>query len=178
MKSLCDSLSTQDIHRCLSGNPKLRGIFKGCFSADLLPRVQFHTDTVIIVHTERHDISFGHWEAIAILPSKRVMYFFDSFGRKPHVTFHINFIKKQKLPCFYNTMDIQHVNSNSCGQFVCLFAYYISKFQDMMPFLMQFSSDLHHNEKVVHCQFVKYFGVYSHLNKKLQSRVIRNCKRL
>jgi hypothetical protein len=69
-----------------------------------------------IVNLANSNKSGTHWCVLLIM--KNFKYWMDSYGMPPPEV-----IKKLKVK--YNNKEIQDINSTSCGQFCCLFCFYV-----------------------------------------------------
>ena len=61
---------------------------------------------------------------ICIVVGKKVVYYIDSFGMKPHQKEVKFFLTKCNRPVSYNKRQIQDISSSYCGLYACLFALY------------------------------------------------------
>lgn len=179
MRSLCESMSSDDLHRILSQHPDTAKIFEGVYPANYLPYVpcqnEKNTNCLIVVHTEPAHIPYGHWQCMYIVPNERKIFFFDTFGRAPHVKFHQTFIERTGFTCFFNTMRIQDTFSESCGQFVCIFALCCSRLHGVHQFHRYFNNDVRLNEMRVHCYFTRSFHWLTGMTHRVTSRILGRC---
>lgn len=119
-------------------------IFKGVFPCDSLPH-SFKLPAVFVINLSCHDEAGSHWVALYISESGNAFYF-DSFGLKPS-NFHINaFLKIHAKSVTYNKRQIQHISSNKCGRFCCVFAVAALKKCPLDSFINRFSLNLFVND--------------------------------
>jgi hypothetical protein len=99
----------------LTDNSHLTGVY----SADRLPR-KCKKPLAIIAHSEPASISIGHWIAI-YAPKTGPIQYFDSFGLKPHIITHINFMHRLGGKVICNTHCYQSYNAITCGGYALMF---------------------------------------------------------
>lgn len=116
---------------------RMRLPFVGCFNKNELPR-HFETGKTYIIniqdsHDENNNALPGsHWTAFMLIdtPSKRVPFYFDSFGLGPPAELD-RLIRKQmgkKTKIAYSTKQIQHKDvSAACGWFSLAWAHFMSR---------------------------------------------------
>lgn len=122
-------------------------IFKGVFPCDSMPH-SFKLPAAFVINLSRHDEPGTHWVAIYISERGNAFYF-DSFGMKS-TNFHINaFLKTHAKSVTYNTKQIQHISSNKCGRFCCVFIVAALKKCSIDSFLRRFSLNLFVNDIAV-----------------------------
>ena len=102
--------------------------FLGVCASDLLPLSIAHTDT-IIVNTNPHTEPGTYWQAIHFQNPNRFSsgYFFDSYGRCPHIPGILDFIRRHCTVCQYNKTQLQVPTTTVCGEYCCLFALYMDR---------------------------------------------------
>jgi len=107
----------------------LQGVnsFLGVYASDLLPLSIAHTGT-IIVNTDPHTEPGTHWQAIHFQNPHRFSsgYFFDSYGRYPHIPGILDFIRHCTV-WQYNKTRLQGSTTTVCGEYCCLFALYMDR---------------------------------------------------
>ena len=71
------------------------GSFLGVFLSDLLPHsIQQRQSCTVIINTDPHTESGSHWLAIRFEPRSSRAYYFDSFGRLPHIATIQDFLRR------------------------------------------------------------------------------------
>lgn len=119
-------------------------IFKGVFPCDSLPN-NFRLPAAFVINLSPHDEPGTHWVAVYISESGCAFYF-DSFGLKP-TNFHINaFLKIHSKSVRYNRNQIQHISSNKCGRFCCVFIVSVLRNCPLHNFLSRFGVNLYVND--------------------------------
>jgi len=91
----------------------------GVYAADMLPRT-VRLPAAFIMHTENSDKVNGHWVACYI-PKKGPILYFDSFGLRPHVENHVDFLTRFARRINYNKNTYQSVDSIVCGGYCLVF---------------------------------------------------------
>jgi hypothetical protein len=129
--------------------------FLGVYASDLLPRSIVRTGTVI-VNTDPHTEKGSHWQAIHFQPRSSRCYFFDSYGRHPHVPAIHDFIRRNSVVWQYNTVQLQGPTSTVCGEYCCLFALYMDRGNTPQQFVGLFNADC--ADRQVHHLFCRELG--------------------
>jgi hypothetical protein len=112
-------MNTEQLNLLMRSDFHASKIFIGVFAADELPyRVQY--PTCLIVNSDVSLKSGTHWFAIFIDSYGRGEYF-DSFGLKPWVSHHINFLNKNCKSWNFNSETLQHMYSTLCGQYCAVY---------------------------------------------------------
>lgn len=167
-------LSNWEIDAYVASDPYISAIYGGTVAIDQLPTRLPSKPTLFIVNTDPSHLPGEHW--LAILASDKTLEqaaslqhpvlsineHFDSAGQAPGAeiqSFLNSFSCVNKRVCtssyksyMYNHLRVQDFNSDSCGLFCLMFAYYRSRNVSFSSFLSMFSSDLSENESIV-----KYF---------------------
>ena len=112
-------MNGREIVHKLSQYPATRGLFKGVFSSDLLPRSK-KTPFCFIANTEPHDDPGEHWVAFFVFATH--IEFFDSYGRAPNNPMFPKSFSRYvaNKNCVYNARLLEGFFSKTCGQF-CIF---------------------------------------------------------
>jgi len=102
--------------------------FLGVYASHLLPLSIAQTGT-IIVNTDPHTEPGTNWQAIHFQNPHRFSsgYFFDSYGRYPHIPSILDFIQRHCTEWKYNKTQLQGPNTTICGEYCCLFAVYLDR---------------------------------------------------
>lgn len=138
-----DSISIREYIKPL----QRRNIFKGVFPCDCLPN-NFSLPAAFVINLSPHDEPGSHWVALYI-SENGCGFYFDSFGLKP-TNFHINsFIRMHCKSARYNKNQLQHISSNKCGRFCCVFVTLVLKSCSIDNFLMRFGLNLFVNDFIV-----------------------------
>lgn len=134
-----------------------RNIFKGVFPCDSIPN-RFSLPAAFVINLSAHDEPGTHWVAIYISKNGNAFYF-DSFGMKPS-NFHINaFLKMNGKKVMFNKRQLQHISSNKCGQFCCVFVVTVLKECTIDNFISRFGLNLYVNDFTLE-------NMYNYLKKK------------
>jgi hypothetical protein len=112
-------MNTVEIDVALRSDVKTAQYFIGVFEADMLPmRVKY--PFAFIVNTDTSSKSGVHWVAIFVDKFGNGEYF-DSFGLRPWVNFHINFLNRNAKNWRYNNISLQNIYSSACGHYCCVY---------------------------------------------------------
>ena len=118
---------------------KLKNIknFVGCFPINQIPKLNIKESVIINSDNDKEDGT--HWMALKII-SKKCCLFFDSFGEPPNKSI-INFLSNQfrKIEVIYNSLQIQSIFSNKCGEFSMQFIYMVNDEKSFNEFLSMFN---------------------------------------
>jgi hypothetical protein len=90
----------------------------GVYSAENLP-TKVNKPAAIIVHSHNSKHEIGHW--LAIYLTSQSAYYFDSYGLKPYVDNHVNFIARNASNLHYNKKCYQAPASTVCGGYCLIF---------------------------------------------------------
>lgn len=134
-------------------------IFKGVFACDTLPR-RITYPAAFVVNLSKHNESGSHWIAIYISEDKRA-YYFDSFGFGINNTFIDSFLNQHSIHIAHNRKQLQHITSNKCGRFCCVFIVSLLNDVSIRTFLNRFSINLFINDIVIE-------NMYTFLKKRAQ----------
>ena len=118
---------------------KLKNIknFVGCFPINQIPKLNIKESVIINSDNDKEDGT--HWMALKII-SKKCCLFFDSFGEPPNKSI-INFLSNQfrKIEVIYNSLQIQSIFSNKCGEFSMQFIYMVNDKKSFNKFISMFN---------------------------------------
>jgi len=122
-------------------------VFRGVFAANTLPN-NLLVHNVAIVNCCNKNLPGQHWVAIC-QTDEHTLEFFDSFGQPPSA-----YNLQRKLPTsrhiVFNTMTLQHIESEVCGQYCLYYCYYKARGWPMNQLLYQnFSNDTLNNDSRV-----------------------------
>ena len=118
----------------------------GVFPADQIPRV-WTCPTAYVFNTDDHRKPGTHWVSIYV-DTKRNGYYFDSYGIEPMVPDHINRLRKNCKQFRCNTVQLQSLTSNVCGQFCIMFLHYMCAGMGVKKFMENFSTNLFRNDEI------------------------------
>jgi hypothetical protein len=99
--------------------------FLGVFPSDLLPHSIPQTTCTVIINTDPHTESGSHWLAVHFEPRSSSAYYFDSFGRPPHIPTIQEFLRRNCTVQEYNAIQLQGPSTTLCGHYCCLFALHM-----------------------------------------------------
>lgn len=134
-----------------------QNIFKGVFPCDSLPN-SFRLPAAFVINLSPHDEPGSHWVALYIAENGYAFYF-DSFGMRPTNSHIIAFLKMHTIRFIYNKIQLQHISSNKCGQFCCVFSVLVLKNCAINSFLSRFGINLYVNDFTIE-------HMYNYLNHK------------
>jgi len=131
--------------------------FLGVYASDLLPLSIVQTGT-IIVNTDPHTEKGSHWQAIHFQNRHRSSsgYFFDSYGRYPHIPSILDLIQRYCTVWQYNRTQLQGPTTAVCGEYCCLFALYMDRGYRPQQFVGLFAAD--NADQRIHQLFWSEFG--------------------
>ena len=98
--------------------------FLGVYPSDILPPSITRSAT-LIVKTDPNTAKRTHWLAIYLKPRSYTGYFFDSYGLPPLIPSILTFLRRACSDWEYNTTQLQGCTSRFCGEYCCLFAFYM-----------------------------------------------------
>lgn len=124
-----------------------QNIFKGVFPCDSLP-TNFSLPAVFVINLSPHDEPGTHWIALYISRSGDAFYF-DSFGMKPSNFHIIAFLKMHTKTVDFNRKQLQHLSSNKCGRFCCVFIVSVLKNCSINSLISRFGLNLFVNDFIV-----------------------------
>lgn len=133
------------------------GIFKGVYPCDCLPS-SFKLPAAFVINLSCHNEPGTHWVATYI-SKNGTSFYFDSFGMKP-TNFYIQaFLNKHSKSFRYNRQQLQHISSNKCGRFCCVFVVAVLQRCSIDSFLARFSLNLFVNDITIE-------NMYNYMDKK------------
>lgn len=124
-----------------------QNIFKGVFPCDSLP-TNFSLPAVFVINLSPHNEPGTHWIALYISRNGDAFYF-DSFGMKPSNFHIIAFLKMHTKTVDFNRKQLQHLSSNKCGQFCCVFIVSVLKNCSINSLISRFGLNLFVNDFIV-----------------------------
>lgn len=129
--------------------------YAGVYPADRLPRL-WTRSTAIVANTDNHDRPGQHWVAFHIDQQGAGTYF-DSYGLPPLDPRFLLRLRRNSTTYRWNTTQLQGNLSQTCGQYCCVFLYFLCNGYDIRQFLNLFSSDYEHNDRLIVKLFRKIF---------------------
>lgn len=139
-------MDTLSIERFIAPYQKQK-MFKGVFPCDSLPK-KFTLPASFVINLSAHNECGSHWVALYINNDRQAFYF-DSFGFGIRNKFIRSFLKVHCKTFTCNTKQLQHVMSNKCGKFCCVFITSILNNARIDDFLNKFSVNLFVNDIVI-----------------------------
>lgn len=138
------------------GPHQKKGVFKGVFPCDQLPHT-FQLPAAFVINLSPHNEPGSHWVAVYIAKNGHA-YYFDSFGFGIRNYFIKVFLKNYSSKLTFNCKQLQHISSNKCGKFCCVFVAFILKNCSISDFLKKFSMNLFVNDIIID-------NMYNYLDK-------------
>lgn len=131
------------------GKKLLGSQFIGVYPADSIPSFSTLTNKSIIFNLSKHTQPGSHY--IAVLFTKKAIFYFDSYGKKLTNKSIKNNLKRINLPIFYHTRSIQDPTSIFCGLFSLSYLHAIqNKKMSPQSFYKMFkTSPKKQNDKIV-----------------------------
>lgn len=152
--------TTTKIHKLLSKNEHTKTVYRGTYPIDRLPLfgiVNQQKPAIVIVNLGESSTSGSHW-ILLFFPRAAPAYMFDSFGRRiQHQDLETFIRRNSKYGLLTNDHKLQHEKSLSCGKFVSVVAYLLSRgiLPEHIPSL--FSRNTNENEKRVEAMMETIF---------------------
>lgn len=122
-------------------------IFKGVFPCDSLPN-RFSLPAIFVINLSPHYEAGTHWVGVYIA-SDRQAFYFDSFGLPIKNEYIKRFLKNHSVRVTHNKVQLQHIMSNKCGKYCCVFAITVLKNCSISAFVNKFGYNLFINEFVI-----------------------------
>lgn len=145
--------STQKIHKLLSRNKHTKRMYKSVYPSDRLPNyglVTAQKPAIIIINLGESSSSGTHWVLLFFPASSAPAYYFDSFGRNILLPDLLRFVERNSRNGYtYNTLQVQHEKSNTCGLFVVTVAYLLARGMSPDKLTLFFSRDKKRNDRRV-----------------------------
>jgi hypothetical protein len=141
-------------------------------AADQLPKLSGRCN--IIVNTDNQTLPGRHWVAIRI-DSKKHGEFFDSYGQKPQVKNHVEFLKRNCVSWKYNKICLQSSFSSVCGHYCMLYHFARHGGQSLTRFINEMDlKNVAKNDARAIIRHCKIFGYMTSCSKKGQKCVCRS----
>ena len=122
-------MNTQQIEQKLMSDQATSEYFIGVFAADQLPTVKINQDVwLLICNCCPINMPGEHWIAL-FGNARQEIEMFDSFGFSPNVYDGVHQFIREQHPTLlrYNTHQLQSLDSDACGPYCILYAYYRSR---------------------------------------------------
>ena len=111
--------------------------FKGCFPINQIPKLNIKESVIINSDDDTEDGT--HWMALKII-SKKTCLFFDSFGEPPNKSITNHLLQQfRKMKVIYNSIQIQSIFSNKCGEFSMQFICMVNDKKSFNKFISLFN---------------------------------------
>ena len=149
-------LSSLDISHVLRNNRFTKAVFLGVFAADTLPETLKKKPCALVANCDTSDKNGSHWIAIYIDKSGKGE-FFDSYGIKPIVSQHENFMNKHCNSWTFNTVSLQDISTSVCGQYCCLYTLAHAKKYSTKYFLKHYVRNSCQNDALTILCYALYF---------------------
>lgn len=134
---------SDEISACLSG----LSLFEGVFALDTLPVYVLRKPSIYIVNLDKSSQGGSHWCAI-YFNSNGGAFWFDSFGLYPIKKEIEIFLFRNCQSWTFNSKQLQSINSDVCGQAVCVFTKYVEILRNVL-FLELFDKDPFVNSVII-----------------------------
>lgn len=132
--------------------------FSGVFSRDALPK-QIGKDSSGVINLDAKGGPGTHWVGFVNAPWLKYVVYFDSFGLAPSEEV-VRFLKTSGKEIYYNSGQLQDINSELCGVYVVDFIRRLNQHKDLYKVL--YSWKLTGNEPAARR---KYIEMMSELEK-------------
>jgi len=129
--------------------------YAGVYPADRLPRV-WTRSIAIIANTDDHDRPGQHWVAFYIDKHETGTYF-DSYGLPPLDSRFLLRLRRNSIMHRWNTTQLQGMLSQTCGQYCCVFLYFMCNGYNLNQFLNLFDNNYNRNDHLIVKLFRKIF---------------------
>lgn len=137
-----------EIHKALTSDRHTAALYVGTYAADTLPYYISQRPALLVVNNQKISQPGEHW--VAIFLNHRSACYFDSYGRPPSVSHHIQFLKRNCLTWTYNGRVLQSIGSSVCGKYSVSFLFFAAHHVTMEDFVKTFfTSDTVKNDRVV-----------------------------
>lgn len=127
----------------------------GVYPADRVPRV-WTRSTAIVANTDEHNRPGEHWVAF-FLDEHGTGTYFDSYGIPPLDSGFLLRLRRNSTIHRWNTQQLQGIFSQTCGQYSCVFLYYMCIGYDLNQFLTLFTENCEYNDRLIVHLFRKIF---------------------
>ena len=148
-------MNTTEIHEALLNDDFTAPLFGGVYPADQLP-LKITRPSLFVANTQGSRFPGDHWVAFFFDKHGPAEYF-DSYGLKPYVKSHLDFIQRNSLQWVYNAQELQALGSTVCGQYCVIFLMSRARGCSMHDFISDFSpQNFHLNDKTVSLLYKNY----------------------
>jgi hypothetical protein len=153
---------SSEIATVLQSIPIMKNSFRGVFPADMLPHKITNFPASFVINTDPSNKPGTHWTAVHFISPWKAM-FFCSFGKSDYP--FMRFVLDNACCVEYNDHAFQSELSTVCGQYCCVFLYYMNVGVDLRN-LLSTCKPVWNDEFISH-HFQYLFG---HVwNQKLQT---------
>jgi len=140
--------------------------YGGCYSRDLLPKLQ--NKCYVINMQDSDDGDGSHWLAVLNVHPHETVYF-DSFGQDDAPVDVEKFLKQSKKKIVRSTLDIQSIQTDSCGQFCIYMINHALQGLNFKNTMKHFTHNMAINEQLLQ----EYFGQESFTTPALKKSIAR-----
>lgn len=151
-------MDTLQIKRIMEKDKFLKGVFKGVFAANTLPKGVDSFPSLYVINTARDDSSGEHWCAAYFSKSGNAE-FWDSFGNPPDIFQFSNFMDKNSRTVTYNSAQLQGNSSMTCGGFCVYFSLYRSRGVKMRDIISRFTKNKNVNDNMIREFMYKRYSI-------------------
>ena len=135
----------QTIDQILKQDIETKKYFIGVFARDELPH-QLTYPCCFVLNTQNRSEHGEHWLAF-LYNSKRICYFFDSYGLSPYFYNLNNYVENSSNNVVWNMRRLQG-ESNYCGFYCILFLIYACR-NKLGTFFNKFNLKLNENDFII-----------------------------
>ena len=137
-------MNTQQLQTYMLKDPYIRRYYGGVLAVNELP-LFVHKPTIFIVNTDPLPGKGTHWITLFM---DKVCEHFDSSGHQPRKDFE-NYLIVQGPNYMYNNSRVQDFNTDTCGKFCLMYAYFRCRGFSFNDIMSMFKDSLALNEVVV-----------------------------
>ena len=137
-------MNTQEIRRYMLADPYIRQYYGGVIAVNQLPLI-VNKPSIFIVNTDALPGRGKHWVCLYM---DTVCEHFDSAGYEPRKDFE-TFLINYGPPYMFNNKRVQDFNTDSCGKFCLMYAYFRCHGYSFNDILDMFKNNLALNEVIV-----------------------------
>lgn len=147
--------------------------YAGVYPADRLPRV-WTRSTAIVANTDNHNRPGQHWVAFYVDEQGAGTYF-DSYGLPPLDSRFLLLLRRNSTTHRWNTTRLQGLFSQTCGQYCCVFLYFMCRGYNLRQFLDLFTVDCERNDQLIVKLFCKIYNKSVCAKPNAVCRYIQSC---
>ena len=159
-------MNSQEITQACLNDEYTKQYFRGCFALNRLPK-HLTPGGIWILNFDEDHLEGSHWCACSTISPLSTCYF-DSFARKPPDAILESLFSHSKR-VYYSDVPLQHVLTQTCGQYTIYVASLWSRGHSMLDILLQHFYDA--SETFKNDVLVDHV-ISSHFNAKKRSILI------